>query len=1334
MKNARTNTTRKAIRILSGSIAALLAVHHAGAQTTIANGTTLSISDVANFISTAGAVTIEDNATLFISGAQAAPPAGHNITNNLILEGATVKLNFNNNDTAYRFTGTISSTATGAQTLKVSTGAGGNGDRQGIYFVSAIPDANGGASPLGLDLTYRTQSGSSSFVNLQGANTFTGPIAMHRNGPEVQRAYLVIGGQRHDLAFNANTFNTPGSGRLGAGGIFGGAILLDDTAMILNYNSTDNQTLSGAITGTGRLLLSGTGTLVLSGTNTYTGGTSFEGNGNNGTGSGGTLKMGAINALPTAGAVTVANLAGVAINLDGFNTQIGSLSGGGSTGGSMNLGSNAVLTVGNSTSTTYGGVISGTGTAGLVKNGSSTLTLSTTTAHTYTGATTINRGTLAIASNLASSAVTVGNGVNTATLALSTAAARTLGTNLTFNDLSTFRVHASGVTMASASVTGDLDVAGTTVSLKFTTDGTFAPAVGNYKLIEYGGTLINNNAWTLDQADVDVLNLGIPNKNSNWKNTPGDTDTSWDTSTNWDQTWFDGAVVYDNPNKRVNLQLTQSSTAPKATSLVTIAPTNAKAVTGSSAPATVASLTVGNGGANAHSLTLQSGGTLNVTGAVTVNGNGTVDGSAAALAAGTLNLSGGTVTVSAGSSAGKVNLTTGTLVATSGNELAVSNQLVKGTTTITAGTTPFKVGGSNVVSNIDKLMVQGGTTKLANVSYGTPVALVDTAAAWSTNNGTAISNSFTTSASANVLVVHVNWRATNINASSNPPALTYNGTPLIRASSAYDAGGGNWANASVYYLYNPTVGANALAVSFPQGGITDYAVDAFTLGNADTTFNPVTSGAIANILPLTAQATTSLTLNNIPTHGVSTSAIVYRTTNGIPASLVGTVTSGEYSGSIATSGPGGGTGLLWKANAAAGVTIVGAGMLVTDVTSSSLTSTVTANLVSARLGLASAAFAATSTVFAINQLTTELNVTGTNTLNLGASPTVTLGDLTFGAGGSLTLSNTPATNVSFNNLAASGVGTSTLAVGVPVSLRTGAANVGSGHTLTVSGAIIDGGTPTALNKTGSGTLTLSSAGNTYSGVTTVSAGVLRLNNFSALSSNSPLTLAGGVLGLGADDFTRGLGVTSADVQFTGSGGFAAYTFDRFVNLGGFSAGVTWNAGNFVPTGSALILGAADANKTVDFQNPIALGTAVRTIQVNDGSAATDAVVSNTLTGGAGGGVTKTGTGTLSLDGDQGYSILNATAGTTNVNGSLSTLTAAVTASNTGTKLRFGSVSQTLGSLTIGAGATVIFTSGTASGPLVGGGKIGASVVPEPGTAGLLFVGALGLLQRRRRST
>ncbi|MEA3209417.1 MAG: hypothetical protein QOE70_2474 [Chthoniobacter sp.] len=76
-------------------------------------------------------------------------------------------------------------------------------------------------------------------------------------------------------------------------------------------------------------------------------------------------------------------------------------------------------------------------------------------------------------------------------------------------------------------------------------------------------------------------------------------------------------------------------------------------------------------------------------------------------------------------------------------------------------------------------------------------------------------------------------------------------------------------------------------------------------------------------------------------------------------------------------------------------------------------------------------------------------------------------------------------------------------------------------------------------------------------------------------------------------------------------------------------------GGFVPTGSNLILGAADADGTVDFQNPIRLlgssGNLIlvpRTIQVENGSAAIDAKISGVISNEAG--LTKSGAGTLEL--------------------------------------------------------------------------------------------------------
>ncbi|MGA2034257.1 MAG: autotransporter-associated beta strand repeat-containing protein, partial [Thermoguttaceae bacterium] len=176
-----------------------------------------------------------------------------------------------------------------------------------------------------------------------------------------------------------------------------------------------------------------------------------------------------------------------------------------------------------------------------------------------------------------------------------------------------------------------------------------------------------------------------------------------------------------------------------------------------------------------------------------------------------------------------------------------------------------------------------------------------------------------------------------------------------------------------------------------------------------------------------------------------------------------------------------------------------------------------------------------------------------------------------------------------------------------------------------------------LNVTGNGTLELTAA-NTYSGGTTVGGGVLRLSNSAALPGGNLTLTGGGVLELAAGDFTRALGTSAGQVQFTGAGGFSASGANRVVNLGGASAQVTWGPGSsFLPNGSALLLGSASDDSMVDFQNPINLGAAIRTVQVTtSGYALLDARLSGALSG-SGGGLNVTGNGTLELTAANTYS-------------------------------------------------------------------------------------------------
>ena len=222
-------------------------------------------------------------------------------------------------------------------------------------------------------------------------------------------------------------------------------------------------------------------------------------------------------------------------------------------------------------------------------------------------------------------------------------------------------------------------------------------------------------------------------------------------------------------------------------------------------------------------------------------------------------------------------------------------------------------------------------------------------------------------------------------------------------------------------------------------------------------------------------------------------------------------------------------------------------------------------------------------------------------------------------GASLILGSNTYTSIEFQNPI--NLGNTSRTVQVPVG------------TAILSGPVVGNGN---LTKTGSGVLSLNTL-NYYDGKTIVAEGALRLNHPYALPGGidatggwDNLTFMGGVLESVpvTYNFQRSLGTGPGQVQFLGSGGFSAHGIDAIVNFGGASETITWNSGGFVPDGSALIFSGASATAAVDFQNPINLGDALRTIQVNNGSADVDARLSNSLSGN--GGLKKTGDGTLEL--------------------------------------------------------------------------------------------------------
>jgi len=238
-------------------------------------------------------------------------------------------------------------------------------------------------------------------------------------------------------------------------------------------------------------------------------------------------------------------------------------------------------------------------------------------------------------------------------------------------------------------------------------------------------------------------------------------------------------------------------------------------------------------------------------------------------------------------------------------------------------------------------------------------------------------------------------------------------------------------------------------------------------------------------------------------------------------------------------------------------------------------------------------------------------------------------------------------------------GTVTVAHGTGGSLTftgTGRVNVASGAAAVVGEAI--GGT-VGLTKDGAGPLALS-ATNTYTGTTTINAGVLEVSSDANLGDpTNGVVLAGGTLKTATDlslaatrnfDGSGGLdvadgktltingrvgGITPGTLTLnnTGTVELANGDFDKA------TTGVIFTApGTLKNTTTMLILGGnvttSQTNGTAAITgDAISLGSTSRTFTVGDGSADTDLLISAAVTSTASARILKRGAGTLKLTGD-----------------------------------------------------------------------------------------------------
>ena len=456
--------------VLSGSTALTLSGTNTYTGVTgIINGSTLNANSA---LSTSTAVVMDSNA--------AGVPTGSGYST----------LNLGANQTISALTGAASSTVNlNGNTLTV------NNSTALTTFAGVIADGTGSPGSGGLAVG----NGSGTLI-LAGVNIYTGPTNVMIGG-----ALQIGNGTSGNL--NPASAVTVGDGaqlvtNLGSGSLFASNVDLTATGSLLETIQSGTNFLSGSISGQGEFIQNTSATTILLGTNTYSGETLIEA---------GTLQIGTPGT-----AASIANTSKVAIANGGVLTLV-NVAGGTFAAHVFDPGAGGTLNVNSANTITLSGTLVDGGVAGtiaLTKNGPGTVIISGTS-NTYTGATTVYGGILAVTGSLGTTTVTVnkqaalggqgtlggnvfietGGSIETGGLAYPTTLS--IGGNLTENTgaISIFRLGVSGGSDTVA-VTGNLTLSGT---LSLIPEESFG--AGTYTLFTYGGSFTEKN-FTLSVPEL----------------------------------------------------------------------------------------------------------------------------------------------------------------------------------------------------------------------------------------------------------------------------------------------------------------------------------------------------------------------------------------------------------------------------------------------------------------------------------------------------------------------------------------------------------------------------------------------------------------------------------------------------------------------------------------------------------------------------------------------------------------------------------------------------------------------------------------------------------------
>jgi autotransporter-associated beta strand protein len=315
-----------------------------------------------------------------------------------------------------------------------------NGETVNVPVTTAAPETFDAASG---NLTLEAVTNAANLVTVNGSanTTVVGNLSGTGGLEKDDGGTLILAGTNAftgNMSIDNGTVQITGAGLLGGGNYLGN--ITNNGAF--QYSSSATQTLAGAISSAGGVILDGPGTLTLDGPNTYLGDTTING---------GIFQIAASGSLA------------------------GSYAG--------NITDNGILEYSSAAAQTVVGTISGTGS--LVKDGAGTLTLDG--GNTYSGATTVTAGTLVFdpvsVSYPAISSISISNAAVTANVG---AGNQLPVGNLVLNNNSVLNLNfdfsSGNPTVAAVNVATSLTAPGTNLTINV---GGVGAVIGQFPLIAY---------------------------------------------------------------------------------------------------------------------------------------------------------------------------------------------------------------------------------------------------------------------------------------------------------------------------------------------------------------------------------------------------------------------------------------------------------------------------------------------------------------------------------------------------------------------------------------------------------------------------------------------------------------------------------------------------------------------------------------------------------------------------------------------------------------------------------------------------------------------------------